>query len=160
MLIYLTVTWVIATSRVHGFHQELFSLFVHACLVVILDLAPLLIPHGRYSMPRTRRRKLPVTVSEKHGSSSTPRTSRGVIRKFHSLLKRQKTAEEDGDTLVTVNREMEKLGGLEMYQRMSCIGQSSDRGGGSQKILIGWLRQLGWAKVDREGDTEMGRKHR
>jgi 25S rRNA (adenine2142-N1)-methyltransferase len=95
-------------------------------------------------MPRTRRRKLPVTVSEKHGSSSTPRTSRGVIRKFHSLLKRQKTAEGDGDTLATVNHEMEKLGGLETYQRMSCIGQSSDRGGGSQKILIRWLTQLGW----------------
>jgi 25S rRNA (adenine2142-N1)-methyltransferase len=122
----------------------------------------LLIPHGRYSMPRTRRRKLPVTVSEKHGSSSTPRTSRGVIRKFHSLLKRQKTAEGDGDTLATVDREMEKLGGLETYQRMSCIGQSADRGGGSQKILIGWLTQLGWgrAEADREGATEMGKKHR
>ena len=89
-----------------------------------------------------RRRKLPVTVSERHGSSSTPRTSRTIIRKFHTLLKQQKSAQ--GDTLANINRELEKLGGLEKYQRMSCIGQSSDRGGGSEKVLIGWLKLMGW----------------
>ena len=89
-----------------------------------------------------RRRKLPVTITERHGSSSTPRTSRTIIRKFHTLLKQQKSAE--GDTLTDINRELEKLGGLEKYQHMSCIGQSSDRGGGSEKVLIEWLKQKGW----------------
>jgi 25S rRNA (adenine2142-N1)-methyltransferase len=90
-----------------------------------------------------RRRKLPVTVTERHGSSSTPRTSRTIIRKFHTLLKQQKSAQ--GDTLANINHELEKLGGLERYQHMSCIGQSGDRGGGSDKVLIGWLKQMGWA---------------
>jgi 25S rRNA (adenine2142-N1)-methyltransferase len=47
--------------------------------------------------------------------------------------------------LANIDREIEALGGLEIYQRMSCIGQSSDRGGGSEKVLIGWLKQMGWA---------------
>ena len=95
-------------------------------------------------MPKgSRRRKLPVTVAERHGSSSTPRTSRTVIRKFHTLLKQQKSAQ--GDTLTSINYELEKLGGLEKYQHMSCIGQGTDRGGGSEKILIGWMKQMGWA---------------
>ncbi|KAI0005852.1 nucleolus protein [Russula compacta] len=103
-------------------------------------------------MPKAcRRRKLPVTVDEKDGlsESSTPRASRTVIRKFHTLLKQQKSA--TGDTLANVNREIEKLGGLEKYQRMSCIGQGNDRGGGSEKVLIGWLRQMGWADGKEKG---------
>lgn len=108
------------------------------------------------NMPRTsRRRKLPVTLTnteKKNGSSSTPRASRTVIRKFHTLLKEQKCAQ--GDALANINREIEALGGLERYQRMSCIGQGSDRGGGSEKVLIGWLKQMGWA--DRKEET----KHR
>jgi hypothetical protein len=99
------------------------------------------------TMPKgSRRRKLPVTVAERYGSSSTPRTSRTVIRKFHTLLKQQKSAQ--GDTLTSVNHELEKLGGLEKYQHMSCIGQGADRGGGSEKVLIGWLKQMG--RVDQK----------
>lgn len=95
-------------------------------------------------MPKgSRRRKLPVTVAERYGSSSTPRTSRTVIRKFHTLLKQQKSAQ--GDTLTSINHELEKLGGLEKYQHMSCIGQGTDRGGGSEKVLVGWMKQMGWA---------------
>jgi 25S rRNA (adenine2142-N1)-methyltransferase len=97
-------------------------------------------------MPQTRRRrKLPVTLAERHGSSSTPRASRTVIRRFHTLLKEQKCAE--GDALANINREIEALGGLEEYQRMSCVGQSDDRGGGSEKVLIGWLKRMDWATV-------------
>ena len=100
-------------------------------------------------MPKTRRRrKHPVTITERHGSS-TPRAGRTVIRKFHTLLKQQKCAQ--GDALEDVNREIEALGGLEEYQRMSCIGQSDDRGGGSEKVLIEWLKRMGWAAAaDRE----------
>lgn len=34
------------------------------------------------------------------------------------------------------------MGGLEAYQRMSTIGQGSDRGGGSEKVFIGWMNEL------------------
>ncbi|KAI0306746.1 hypothetical protein B0F90DRAFT_1692779 [Multifurca ochricompacta] len=101
-------------------------------------------------MPKTSRRKLPVTLAEKHGSSSTSRTSRTVIRRFHTLLKQQKSVQ--GDTLAIINREIEDLGGLEAYQRMSCIGQSSDRGGGCEKVLLSWLKQMGWADRKSKGN--------
>lgn len=106
--------------------------------------------------PKPTRRKFPVTLTGRHGSSSSsPRSSRTVIRKYHTLLKQQKSAQ--GDALANVNREIEKLGGLEAYQHMSCIGQSSDRGGGSEKVLIGWLRQMGWAAVAKESEKERHR---
>ena len=41
-----------------------------------------------------------------------------------------------------VEREMEEMGGLAAYQRMSSIGQGKDRGGGSEKVLIGWLEEM------------------
>ena len=38
---------------------------------------------------------------------------------------------------------------------MSCIEQSSDRGGRSEKVLIGWLKQMGWAaSVAKENEKE------
>src|SRR5712671_5617083 len=110
-------------------------------------------PTPRVAMPKVGRlRKLPVTLDEKRSSSSTPRASRSVIRRFHTLLKQQKTA--NGDTLADVNREIEELGGLEKYQHMSCIGQSDDRGGGSEKVLIGWLKLMGWAVADHRNQRE------
>jgi len=38
------------------------------------------------------------------------------------------------------------MGGLEAYQRMSAIGQGKDRGGGSEKVLVEWLHELGFGK--------------
>ncbi|KAH9079230.1 nucleolus protein [Lactarius deliciosus] len=91
---------------------------------------------------------MPKATRHMMASSSTPRASRTVIRKFHTLLKQQKSAQ--GDALAN--------GGLEAYQRMSCIGQSSDRGGGSEKVLIGWLKQMGWAAlVAKEHEKERHR---
>jgi len=45
--------------------------------------------------------------------------------------------------LADVDREIEELGGLAAYQRMSGIGQRDDRGGGSEKVLISWLKEMG-----------------
>ncbi len=85
-----------------------------------------------FDMPKATRRKFPIIPPGRHdGSSSTPRASRTVIRKFHTLLKQQKSAQ--GDALANVNREIEKLGGLEAYQHMSSIGQSSDGGVGVKR---------------------------
>jgi hypothetical protein len=121
----------------------------HSCQRPFIDLVhpsthwPSIFLASRTMPKGSRRRKLPVTVAERYGSSSTPHTSRTIIRKFHTLLKQQKSAQ--GDTLTSINHELEKLGGLEKYQHMSCIGQGTDRGGGGEKILMGWMKQMGWA---------------
>ena len=119
-------------------------------------------------MPKGRKntRKAPVTslVPSDHaslpsGSSSRPQVTRTIIRRFHVLIKRQtqlqhilqygsaKNSTHDLTStkaeLEDIEREIEELGGLATYQRMSTIGQGKDRGGGSEKVLIGWLRELG-----------------
>lgn len=52
--------------------------------------------------------------------------------------------EDIQNRLREIEEEMERMGGLEEYQRMSSIGQGKDRGGGSEKVLIEWLRELGF----------------
>jgi 25S rRNA (adenine2142-N1)-methyltransferase len=102
-------------------------------------------------MPKTRRRKTPITRSSEIGqaSSSSPFSSRALIRGFHVLLKKQAQLrglpynEENVKALDNIDREIEELGGLAAYQRMSSIGQGDDRGGGSEKVLISWLREMG-----------------
>jgi len=99
-------------------------------------------------MPKTRQRKSPVTsfVSGKT-SSSTPQLSRTVIRQFHLLLKRraqlQSAQTQNAKALEDIEGQIAQLGGLERYQRMSAAGQGKDRGGGSETILIKWLKVLG-----------------
>lgn len=102
------------------------------------------------------------------GDSANPRTSARLIRRFHVLLKREARLEKkveprtgagvkDGDSeegvverereieleLGEVREEIERMGGLEVYQRMSRIGQGKDRGGGSERVFVEWLRELG-----------------
>jgi 25S rRNA (adenine2142-N1)-methyltransferase len=93
--------------------------------------------------------------------------ARTVIRRFHVLLKRQtqlqallskdpsttKTRRPPGSAearreLAEVEGEIAALGGLEAYQRMSIAGQGKERGGGSERVLIGWLKEMG---VDGKG---------
>ncbi|KAG1749101.1 putative methyltransferase-domain-containing protein [Suillus paluster] len=110
-------------------------------------------------MPKTRKKKTPVTNTsiDKASSSSNPHSSRTVIRRFHVLLKKQgqlknapsANAKELGD----VEREINDLGGLAVYQRMSSVGQGNDRGGGSEKVLIQWLIDMGLRK--REGKEKL-----
>lgn len=107
-------------------------------------------------MPKARKntRKAPITRGEAAapaGSSSNPAATRAVIRRFHVLLKRKTQLEKalgDAHTaqaLADVEHEIESLGGLKVYQRMSTIGQGSDRGGGSEKVFVGWLQDIGVA---------------
>lgn len=114
-------------------------------------------------MPKTRKhkRKVPVTSpdwpsdrsSNPSGSSSRPQATRTTIRRFHVLLKRQSQLQQiihdkpdeaasAKTELAGVRQEIEELGGLAAYQRMSTIGQGKDRGGGSEGVLIGWMREL------------------
>ncbi|KDQ60602.1 hypothetical protein JAAARDRAFT_55330 [Jaapia argillacea MUCL 33604] len=102
-------------------------------------------------MPKGRRRKNPITTNTEV-TSSNPHSSRNIIRQFHCLLKRRAQLQKQQDTphnvqaLADVEREMEELGGLKVYQRMSTIGQGNDRGGGTEKVLIGWLKELGFPR--------------
>nr|VWO98685.1 Protein phosphatase 2A structural subunit [Ganoderma boninense] len=128
-------------------------------------------------MPKGRKntRKTPVTStapsdhsSLPSGSSNRPQVTRTIIRRFHVLIKRQTqlqhllqdaTAKKHNQDLtsaraelVDVERDIDALGGLAVYQRMSTIGQGKDRGGGSEKVLIGWLRELGLPEeLERKG---------
>jgi len=105
------------------------------------------------NMARIRRRKEPVTAP----SNTTPSSSKhlsgpNIIRRFHVLLKRRQALLAAGTTskskeLEEIEREMEELGGLETYQRMSVRGQDEERGGGSEKVLIHWLREEGKDKA-------------
>ncbi|TCD61126.1 hypothetical protein EIP91_009006 [Steccherinum ochraceum] len=110
---------------------------------------------------RKTKKKTPVTAAPgpstltTQSSSNNPAATRKVIRRFHVLLKRQTQLKKklldttssptrDGleDELTSVQDEMDRMGGLAAYQRMSTIGQGNDRGGGSEKVLVGWLREL------------------
>ncbi|KAG2041546.1 nucleolus protein [Suillus americanus] len=107
-------------------------------------------------MPRIRKKKIPVTNTDKASSSSTPSSSRTVIRRFHVLLKKQgqlknASSATSAEALGEIEREIDELGGLAAYQRMSSIGQGNDRGGGSEKVLIQWLIDMGLRKREVEG---------
>jgi hypothetical protein len=103
-------------------------------------------------MPRVKRtrRKTPIVLPETtRTSSSAPQSTRTVIRRFHVLLKKRSqilntpTADSNSvEALASVQHQISDLGGLKCYQRMSAVGQSGDRGGGSEKVLIRWLKEL------------------
>ena len=105
-------------------------------------------------MPKVRRKKVPVTFDKASvASSSSPHTTRTIIRRFHVLLKRREQLTRDRLTasyaaeLKEIEKEIEEMGGLAAYQDMSDIGQGNDRGGGSEKILIKWLVDMGFSEA-------------
>lgn len=103
-------------------------------------------------MPKARKRKVPVTANSTpsgNASSSKPQASRTVIRQFHVLLKQQAQV-KDARELEEIQRQIDELGGIECYQSMSAIGQGKDRGGGSEKVLIGWLKEMGCAGREKK----------
>jgi 25S rRNA (adenine2142-N1)-methyltransferase len=118
-------------------------------------------------MGRTRhaKRKLPITagvVGDKLPSSASSTSTRAVIRRFHVLLKRREQLLREAagwngrreirasgidylppqEELSRIERDIEAMGGLERYQAMSSIGQSAVKGGGSEKVLIPWIKEL------------------
>lgn len=102
-------------------------------------------------MPKARKKKTPIVRkrSSDVARSSKPEITRSVIREFHVLLKRQAQLQKNkvqkaatAAELGQIEKRIEELGGLERYQHMSAVGQKDDRGGGSHKVLIGWMREL------------------
>ncbi|THH06266.1 hypothetical protein EW145_g4198 [Phellinidium pouzarii] len=123
---------------------------------------------------KTRRRKAPVTASFASGSlgkgagrltrfasSANPLTSARLIRQFHVLLKqrtqleKKQTSPENVQALADVDEEIAGLGGLETYQRMSAIGQGTDRGGGSERVFVEWLKELAIKDEKMKGKGKM-----
>ncbi|KAJ3477558.1 hypothetical protein NLI96_g10381 [Meripilus lineatus] len=125
-------------------------------------------------MPKSKKtvRKSPITAPSApvrgtnrspSGTSSNPSATRTLIRRFHVLIKRKaqlKKLLQNGNSsgnhikaredLRNIEDEIAGLGGLEVYQRMSSVGQGNDRGGGSEKVFIGWLEEIG--EVQRAKD--------
>ncbi|KAI6151031.1 nucleolus protein [Pisolithus tinctorius] len=108
-------------------------------------------------MPKARKKKVPITSDGRDiasPASSNPHTTRTVIRRFHVLLKRQGQLENNPATtsnaaeLKKINEEIAIMGGLAAYQRMSSVGQGTDRGGGSERVLINWLVNMGFSTRD------------
>ncbi|KEP53884.1 nucleolus protein [Rhizoctonia solani 123E] len=108
-------------------------------------------------MARKRRSKAPITQSslsvKPRLDSAKPKSTRTLIRRFHVLIKRraalEKQTKEPGIELPGLRKELdeieaeiESMGGLEAYQNMSAIGQGKDRGGGSETVLIDWMKEL------------------
>ncbi|KAF8894424.1 putative methyltransferase-domain-containing protein [Infundibulicybe gibba] len=110
-------------------------------------------------MPKARKRKEPVTRVEAVSptSSSTPQSSRTIIRRFHVLSRRKTQLQHQtngtatqAEALAEVEEEINRIGGLELYQRMSAIGQGNDRGGGSERVLIAWLKEMGMSNPGQD----------
>jgi hypothetical protein len=54
-----------------------------------------------------------------------------------------------------IQEEIDALGGLAEYQRMSAAGQSSERGGSSAKLLVEWLKGRGMDKPEKGREEEV-----
>ncbi len=104
-------------------------------------------------MPKQRKRKQPIIRNLNAPISSTKaQNCRKVIRQFHVLLKRRTqlqdakvrgTSSAHAQELAEIEAQIAKLGGLERYQQMSVLGQKEERGGGSEKVFIDWMKELG-----------------
>jgi 25S rRNA (adenine2142-N1)-methyltransferase len=76
--------------------------------------------------------------------SISSKATRTVIRTHHTLEKERAKALASGDDAkaAALAKEIDSQGGIKSYQRASLIGQTSERGGDSSKILMQWLDPL------------------
>jgi 25S rRNA (adenine2142-N1)-methyltransferase len=84
----------------------------------------------------------PPTVKPLRSLSS--RATRTLIRSHHTLQKQKAKALAEGDEAkaTAISKEIDEHGGIESYQHASLIGQSSNRGGDSSRILMDWLAPM------------------
>lgn len=104
-------------------------------------------------------KKSPVTGKQNARKSTGLKaaSTRGIINKYHQLNKKKlqlqglkkQLKKGDGKKLeidsevAKIEEEMEKLGGLEVYQKASLLGQDQTRGGDSSHVLLKWLKNEG-----------------
>lgn len=95
-------------------------------------------------MPKTKRKRAAVPITRPVGGKAVEGAPRGpaLIRRFHTVQTALKAAVNAGDVLeqARLEVEIEKLGGLETYQKASIKGQDKRRGGDSSKVLVEWLK--------------------
>ncbi|CZT05417.1 hypothetical protein WAI453_005032 [Rhynchosporium graminicola] len=84
----------------------------------------------------------PPTLKPQRSISS--KATRTLIRAHHTLEKQKAKALADGDhtKAAVIAKQIELQGGIESYQRASLIGQTSERGGDSSKVLMEWLESV------------------
>ena len=124
--------------------------FRHLCFLFFTSYHICLYLRWCNLMVKVKRRKVPISnIARANTSSSKQKTSRNVIRRFHILIKGQEKLKNknsftvsEAEELDKINDEIQRLGGLEWYQQMSVAGQGNDRGGGSEKFFIEWLKEL------------------
>lgn len=75
-------------------------------------------------------------------ASLSSKATRTLIRSHHTLHKQLANAVSHGDEkkAEAIRAQINAHGGLESYQLASTLGQSSDRGGDSSKLLVEWLK--------------------
>ena len=94
----------------------------------------------RSKRPQLLSHSRPPTVKAKQAALSSKAT-RNLIRSHHQLVKARAQALQTGDEALAneLDAQIQAKGGLESYQLASKLGQSSDRGGDSSKVLVDWL---------------------
>jgi len=110
------------------------------------------------AMPKAKKRKPPIAQTSNTTLSTNAQVCRKTINQFHLLLKRRSQLLDVQDPtpiqvqdLANIGEEIARLGGLEKYQQMSVNGQKDERGGGSEKIFISWMKELGLHHTHKEG---------
>ncbi|KAL2836276.1 putative methyltransferase-domain-containing protein [Aspergillus pseudodeflectus] len=95
----------------------------------LLKKRPALLSHTR---PPTLR---------KNEAALSAKATRNLIRSHHTLLKQRTQALRVGNQALVdkIDAQIQANGGLESYQLASKIGQSSERGGDSSKVLMEWI---------------------
>ncbi|KDR81429.1 hypothetical protein GALMADRAFT_239318 [Galerina marginata CBS 339.88] len=108
-------------------------------------------------MPKPKKRKQPI-VTGNSNTSIAAQSCRNTIREYHVLIKRRRQLEnnfeEHDKSLKEIEYQIETLGGLERYQQLSSLGQREERGGGSEKIFIDWMKELNLHRV-HSGDHRL-----
>ncbi|MCJ1271433.1 hypothetical protein MMC22_011333 [Lobaria immixta] len=100
-------------------------------------------------MPSKRRKPLLSHTRPNVPHSSTNPTklsstrTRSLIRNHHTLQKRLAAAHatDDAELAASLEVQIEAHGGLALYQRVSMLGQSAERGGDSGRVLRGWVEE-------------------
>lgn len=113
-------------------------------------------PPRRNNRPKTLSHSRPPTLKSNKPALSSKAT-RNLIRSHHQLNKSRAQAIQSGNhTLIReIDAQIQAKGGLESYQLASRLGQASDRGGDSSKVLIEWLSpQLSRLKDTDDADPK------
>lgn len=68
--------------------------------------------------------------------------------KNNDNISKDLSLEEMVKILARIDSEISKRGGIETYQIASSLGQDRKRGGDSSKILVKWIKEIGWNNSD------------